>query len=394
MMYSALDLWLGLSVTLPAFLAYWFVPGLSRHRLGILSLLSFFWLAAISPRTFVVPFLGAFLTFHLARRLRREGSGPRDLALALMLPLGALLFYRYFVPLAAAAEWFQKSVTLVGLSYYSFKQMHFLIESQRGKFAEVKFDEYLLYLIYFPMFIAGPIERMTNFHRALPAGPFALESFSAGVERILLGLFKKLIVADLFLASLLPGELAAQDVLQLSCPRMLLVAFCRFLYVYMDFSGYADLAVGISLLFGVRLMENFNRPLLQANLADFWRCWHISLSSWARDYVYFPVLGRFRAPSAALLLTMLTIGAWHGLQPGWLLWGLHHGLGLAVLARYHQKIRPWKRFNRMRQSRPFKFLGILTVWYYVSAGGLLAMFPGSMADSLALYRKAMTFGLW
>lgn len=390
-MYKESELWVGLVISVLVFVAYWFVPKLERHRVGLLTFASFYWLIVISPRTFVVPFLGAVITFYIARTLRKNPSAWY-LVVALAIPLLNLLSYQYLRPIAVDYGFFERYIVPLGLSYYTFKQMHFLIESQRGKFQELKFGEYLLYLIYFPMFIAGPIERVGSFQEAIKTNKFEQDMFLQGVERIIIGLFKKLIVADLLLASMLPNDLTMEALLEMPLATMMFVAVVKFLYVYMDFSGYVDMALGVSLLFGIRLMENFNNPLSKSNLAEFWRSWHISLSSWARDYVYFPVLGRFRIPSLALILTMLTIGAWHSLAPGWLLWGLHHGVGLSLLARYQQKIRPYKRFNAFRKTLAFRIAGIAAVWYYISIGHLLTFFPDSITQSLSLYLKAISFG--
>ncbi len=153
------------------------------------------------------------------------------------------------------------------------------------------------------------------------------------------------------------------------------------------------MVLGTSRLFGFRLMENFNFPLLRPNLAEFWRAWHISLSSWARDYVYFPLMARYRMTGAALIATMLMIGIWHGPKPGWALWGLHHGLGLVLLSHYHRWVGGKSSIQRIRATIAWKFIGIAGVWWYVSLGFALTFDPRSVFSSLKLYLKVVTFGV-
>ena len=162
----------------------------------------------------------------------------------------------------------------------------------------------------------------------------------------------------------------------------------------MDFSGYIDMAIGIGLLYGIKLMENFNRPLLQSNLADFWRRWHISLSGWARDYVYYPMMLKTRSVNLPLLLTMMTIGVWHGPQASWALWGIHHGIGLIVYNKIKRLIRKHGFKWPTKYSWAIKALGILTVWFYLSLGHSLHLASsGSIITPLKIYLKILTFGL-
>ena len=373
-------------ITLVLF-AYWCIPMLRRHQVAVLGLTSVILLSLVSPRTVVIPLFGGVVTFYLGRHLRTHRSG-RTLLQMLLVPLAILLTYRYLFPAAENAGWIEKAVIPLGLSYYTFKQLHFLLESHRGNFEDATLGSFLAYLFYFPMFIAGPIERYGAFKAQISA-PETRKSpdISLALERIASGLIKKLLISDILLAPLIPDDLTSDELLAMDWHQLVLISLIKFLRIYMDFSGYTDIAIGLSLLFGIRLMENFNYPLRQKNLADFWRAWHISLSGWARDYIYFPALGRWRTPSIALVLTMLTIGAWHSLSPGWLLWGLHHGIGLALLAYYHRKVRRYKTWRSVMQTRTWGYLGMVSVWFYVSIGHALTFFPEDIGFSLKLYAQ-------
>ncbi|MGJ3254968.1 MAG: MBOAT family O-acyltransferase [Alcanivorax sp.] len=385
------DAFYAASTILVSLIAFWSIPALRRHQASMLGVTSAVLLAMISPRTLVVPVIGGLTTFFLGKPLRENRSGY-FLILSMAVPLGTLLCYQYFLPAAQNAGWIEKSVIPLGLSYYTFKQLHFLLESHRGNFSDATLGSYLSYLLYFPMFIAGPIERYSPFKNQVMAPQRdSLPDFSLAFERICSGLIKKLLISDIILAPFIPEDLSSDELMAMEWHQLVLISFIKFLRIYMDFSGYTDMAIGVSLLFGIRLMENFNHPLRQSNLAEFWRAWHISLSGWARDYIYFPVLGRWRIPSLALILTMLTIGAWHSLSPGWLLWGLHHGIGLAVLAYYHRKTRKYKIWRTIMQNQAWGYLGIVTVWFYVSIGHALTFFPEDIVFSLQLYIR--TWGL-
>ncbi|NNM00914.1 MAG: hypothetical protein HKO62_09210, partial [Gammaproteobacteria bacterium] len=144
----------------------------------------------------------------------------------------------------------------------------------------------------------------------------------------------------------------------------------------------------------IKLMENFNSPLLRQNLAEFWRAWHISLSGWARDYIYFPVLGKYRSTSLALIATMMMIGAWHSPAPGWLLWGLHHGVGLVLLSNYHRWAEGRPAVQALRNTAAWRFFGMLATWWYVAIGYGLTFVPYDVITSLTIYGRIVTLGLW
>jgi len=220
----------------------------------------------------------------------------------------------------------------VGISFYTFQTLAYTIDVYRGQQKpERDFITYALYVCYFPQLVAGPIERATRLLPQLRAPRHVTQNdWNEGAQLILWGFVKKVAVAD-SLARFV-NEAYADPSAQ-STPFLWLAMYCFGLQIYCDFSGYTDIARGTSRLFGIRLMENFRQPYFSASITEFWRRWHISLSTWLRDYLYVPLGGnrhgelkRYRN----LMLTMLIGGLWHGAAWTFVLWGGIHGLLLAV----------------------------------------------------------------
>lgn len=385
---------------LPFLIGCWVVHRLlvdrPQWRAGWLALSSLAFLTAISFNrlqwgTASVHLLGMGLTtlgsYAWAAWLRRA-PGRVSLSAAILYCLLPLALYKYLPPPVTEGIW--AWAVPLGISYFSFKQVHFLVESARGHYGDARLPTYLAYIFFFPMFAAGPIERYANFASQLERNAIDRSDFSIGIERILLGAAKKFLLADLVFAAFVPNADMSLDALrQEPWGIVWLACFARFLMTYADFSGYTDMALGTARLFGIRLMENFNFPLLRSNLAEFWRAWHISLSSFARDYVYLPLLGATRLPSLALIASMASIGLWHAGNPGWLLWGLHHGVGLALLAQFHRHAPRSPRLQRLRAHAAFRPLATFATWTYITLGYALTFRPEQLSSALSLYGRLL-----
>lgn len=220
----------------------------------------------------------------------------------------------------------------VGISFYTFQSMSYTIDVYRGRLTPVR-NPLLFYLFvaYFPQLVAGPIERATNLLPQL-ARPRRVTSdmISSGALLMLIGLARKVLIAD-NVAPLVDQAFAAPET---SSSFQLAVVIALFgIQIYCDFAGYSDMARGMSRLFGIEVMENFRRPYFAANITEFWRRWHISLSTWLRDYLYIPLGGSRGSRLASyrnLMLTMLLGGLWHGADWTFVAWGGLHGGALAV----------------------------------------------------------------
>lgn len=224
----------------------------------------------------------------------------------------------------------------LGFSYLSFELLHVMIERRRGRIPELSFPDLLAFVFFAPARVAGPIKRYPDFTAAVRDARISGANLYAGTLRVLLGLAKKLFVADVLALTVAERP----EVRSAGHAWVVLLAFT--FQIYFDFSAYTDVAIGFARMLGITLPENFNRPYLAPNIREFWNRWHMTLSTWVRDYVFLPAgrsLFRTRLRSAPIaiaaisyLATFLVVGAWHGVTAAFLLWGLYHGL---LLAGYH-----------------------------------------------------------
>lgn len=278
-----------------------------------------------------------------ARRDGRLRRGKAWLVAGLAFNLGLLAYFKYanfFVENLAAllgAHWGALGIILpIGISFYSFTQIAFLVDTWQGKVHEVRPVHYGLFVTFFPHLIAGPV-----LHHAQMMPQFALASsyrfdapkFLGGCAIFALGLFKKIVLADgiaPFADAVFTG--ADRGVLPAGAEAWL-GALAYTLQLYFDFSGYSDMAIGLSWMFNIRLPFNFDSPYKALNISDFWRRWHISLSTFLRDYLYVPLGGNRKGPVRRYLnlaATMVLGGLWHGASWSFVLWGSLHGLYLMV----------------------------------------------------------------
>jgi alginate O-acetyltransferase complex protein AlgI len=257
-----------------------------------------------------------------------------------------------------------QSVTWLGASYLLFRLLHLIFESRKNQLPPLDFKATLIYALFPPALIAGPIDRLPRFQTDLDqiAQPFRADFIAEGAWRILIGAFKKFVLAD-FLAHL-PPDLAHYPN-HTPAPLLWLMLYAYGFRLYFDFSGYTDLALGAARLLGFNLPDNFNAPYLKTNLARFWQAWHITLSAWARDYVFFPLARSLRLkatwlPSngAALishLATMLVIGLWHGFAWTFVVWGAWHGAGLFI-------VKVWGDFTRAHHLKSTRAITVFN-WF-------------------------------
>jgi alginate O-acetyltransferase complex protein AlgI len=272
----------------------------------------------------------------------------------------------------------------LGISFFTFEFIHYAADRYRNKTEEGKLSEYLAFILFFPTMVAGPIKRYQDFLPKLRniSAEWRLD-WQRGITRILSGLVKKLAIADVLTA--LTNHLNIADMSHAN--RMMLpVWLLAFgIKIYVDFSAYSDIAIGSARLFGIRVPENFDWPYLEKNIADFWRHWHMSLSSWLFDYIYIP-LGGSRAGRGRtyinLLATMLVSGIWHGAGLNFLVWGLWHGVMLAV----H---RLWRELGGA--TRPATALSEGASWLvtfiFVNAGW--AFFCMDLKTALYFFRRLL-----
>jgi len=332
------------------------------------------------------------------------------LAAGLVIVLGLLVVFKFYDFVAselerAGAAWLAGEAPFalphlgvtapVGFSFYAFSAASYLIDVYVGRLAPARHGGHLaLYTAFFPKILAGPIERATTFlpqlGESLRAHP---EQIVAGAQLIVWGLFKKVVIAD----NLAPLVDRAFSIAAYATPVDLLVAVYFFAFqIYCDFSGYTDIAIGVALLFGIQLMENFRRPYLSRSTAEFWgNRWHISLAHWFRDYLYFP-LGGSRAGQvrryANLMIVFVISGLWHaglGYGVGWtfLVWGALNGfyqwVGLAVAP-----VRRWfaARSPQFAASTPMLVLQVLVTFHLIAVAWVFFR-AASVGDAVLILQR-------
>jgi alginate O-acetyltransferase complex protein AlgI len=259
----------------------------------------------------------------------------------------------------------------VGISFFTFQSMSYIIDCYRGDVErERSLLRYAVYVSLFTQLVAGPIERASNLLRQLRHDrPITREDVADGLSLFLVGLFKKIALAD-YLALYVDKVYGAPQ--EHHAPALALATFAFAWQIYFDFSGYTDMARGIARTMGIRLMLNFHNPYLADSLGDFWRRWHISLSTWFRDYVYIPMGGNRMGDFSTyrnMALTMVISGVWHGAAWTFLIWGVLHALGR--LATRAMELSP---FYRQRVPRIVKQCGVFTfvcfTWIFFRAASL------------------------
>jgi alginate O-acetyltransferase complex protein AlgI len=326
------------------FFAYW--PA-ARWRLSSLTLVLFanllfyakwdVWYLALVPAASTVDFLVGLGLDATERADRRRLL----VSASILINVGLIASLKYLPIVHAAWSW----VLPLSLSFYAFQSMTYTIDVYRRDAKPTR--SYLAYLCcstFFPTTIAGPITRISTLLRQFEQLPRALTAAdgSRALFLIGLGLMKKFLIAD-YLADHLVNRIFDTPKLY-SGAEVLTAVYAYSLQLYYDFSGYTDIAIGSALLLGIKLPANFNRPYAAVNLAEFWRRWHITLSNWLRDYLYFSLPGlrsRWKIFTYSnLVITMALGGLWHGASINFLIWGVLHGLGLAGLRWYQTRRKP------------------------------------------------------
>jgi len=220
----------------------------------------------------------------------------------------------------------------LGISFFTFHAISYVVDvCKRNAKPERKLPDFALYILLFPQLIAGPIIRWRDIADQIPSRAARLADFAYGVRRFVLGLGKKVLIANTL--GQVADRIFALPSSDLTAPLSWLGLICYTLQIYFDFSGYSDMAIGLMRMFGFRILENFNYPYVSQSVREFWRRWHISLSNWFRDYLYIPLGGNQRGAARAyanLVIVFLLCGLWHGASWPFVLWGAWHGAFLVL----------------------------------------------------------------
>ena len=291
---------------------------------------------------YIVLLLISSLVNYILGRLISKKNKKLFLIIGLIFNFGLLFYFKYFnFFLSNINSLFKTNINLfsivlpLGISFYTFKNASYLIDVYKNKVnPEKNFINYFTYIAMFPSLIQGPIVRYKDID--LKDKKISFDNFAMGVERFIIGLSKKVILADT-LAKLVTSltNMEVQTVVSLWVK-----ATSDIVKLYLDFSGYTDMAIGLGLMIGIKIMENFDYPLSTYSITSFWRRWHISLSSWFKDYIYIPLggnrKGKFRKYFNIFVVWFLT-GLWHGASWNFILWGLYFGTILVIEKRFFLK---------------------------------------------------------
>jgi alginate O-acetyltransferase complex protein AlgI len=351
-----------------------------------------------------VIFVGSTIDFFIGRALGRvERPAARNALLlaSIVYYLGVLALFKYWNfasdSLAAllsllgvhASSGHLRLVLPFGISFFTFETMSYTIDVWRRDLSPTsRYLDYLLFVCFFPHLVAGPIVRPAQMLPQLAASPPADAAAQArGLWRIATGLAKKIIVGDYVAQAIVNRAFAAPE--RFTALEIILAVYGYAVQIHADFSGYSDIAIGSAALFGYELPENFESPYLSRNLREFWARWHITLSTWLRDYLYKP-LGGSRAGRAKtyrnLTITMLLGGLWHGASWNYVLWGGLHGAGLALT-------RMWQRARAVgpapeASSRPLSWLSWAATFHFVCFAWIFFRAPTFAHGLLMLTRIA------
>ena len=369
---------------LPAVLiAYFLVPRWAKNGILLLSSLVFYGWGEPRYVFLMIATIGLFYGCGLAiDRAKQKQWKKVWLLVSIVLSLGLLAVFKYadfFLSSFNAATGLSlpllKLALPIGISFYTFQCLSYTIDVYRGNVSAQKNPiSFGAYVALFPQLIAGPIVRYVDIARELDNRTHSLEDFTLGLRRFLVGLGKKILLANLF------GELT-NLYREASEPSVLfawMYAAAFMLHIYFDFSGYSDMAIGLGRIFGFHFVENFNYPYLSKSVTEFWRRWHISLGSWFRDYVYIPMGGnrvsRQRWVFNILTVWMLT-GLWHGASWNFVAWGLLFA-ALLLLEKFIpgiQKLPGWLRHGYVLLAVCFSFVLFNAEDFTQAAGDMAAM---------------------
>jgi alginate O-acetyltransferase complex protein AlgI len=377
---------------LPVLLGLYYLIG-PRFRNAMLlaaSVLFYVW----GEKTYVIVMGLIIAVNYLLGRWAHARAGVRStrgiVALAVTINLGLLIVFKYLnflveqtnllLALCQLPTLPQTSVHLpLGISFFTFHALSYVIDIARQTAQPGKPLDFALYMTFFPHAIAGPIVRYGDIAAQLKERYFSSAEFAEGVRRFILGLAKKVLIANT--VALTADKIFAIPNQELTLGLSWLGVICYTLQIYFDFSGYSDMAIGLAKMFGIDFLENFNYPYIARSITDFWRRWHISLSTWFRDYLYIPLGGNRRGP-ARTYLNLMTVfflcGLWHGASWTFAAWGLYYGLFLVLerrrLGRFIASL--WTPLQHV-----YTLLIVMVGWVFFRAESLpqVAAFLRSMA---------------
>lgn len=331
---------------------FWLISKKLTHiRSGIIVAASLIVVAVISFESFVLAG-GIMVQALVMLKLQRVFKFSRTIWFSALI----------FIPLFLSSSLKAKGLNLfetVGLSYYTLK-LYSLLRDVNRLDEKPSLHEVVLYIFFFPVFSVGPIENFKSLNPAVLNVDFSLEQFVYGCVRVAFGLFKVLYLANTLLLPLM-NEYSLTAISSLDAWLWTILSFA---FLYLNFSGFSDIAIGVSRLFGICIRENFNHPYLAKNIQEFWQRWHISLGAWVSQYLYFPLVRNNGKPLASLFLVFVLMGAWHHFSYNYLIWGAMHGAAMVVTKYFDRWASGVSILSSIRTFKVYSICtGIMTLSY-------------------------------
>ena len=387
----------------------------TKLRLPLLLAASYFFYAWLNPLYLVLIAYSSALDYWVVTRMAKSQRRKSWLAVSIINNLGLLGFFKYGAFVTDNVNLLLSSLNIpyevpspgmllpVGLSFYIFQSLSYTIDYYRGNVErETSLIRYATFVALFPRLLAGPIERARNLLPQLHKAPKVCgQDIADGLSLFVVGLFKKVALAD-YLALYVNKVYATPD--QFQSPALILATFLFAWQIYFDFSGYTDMARGVARMMGFRLMLNFNNPYLAASLGDFWSRWHISLSTWFKDYLYIPLGGNRKGTFNTyrnMFLVMVVSGLWHGAAWTFVIWGALHALGRFFTRELERTTFYKEKVPRLvKQLLVFAFVTFAWIFFRAESIGnawvvVSRIFSSGWADPRCpVLALALVFAVW
>lgn len=349
---------------------FWLTP--HQWRQYLLTVITVAFLGTYAPLSLAILTLLSLITYFIVNVSGKKQLSGIQASAVIILDVIILGYYKIHAGSHSDEDLTSIAIPL-GLAYYTLRLIHYVLEAYKGALPRHQLHDFIHYLFFLPTIVVGPIHRFPEFNKDLRRHHWDFRMITQGCERILYGYVK-----ITFLANYLISGVFAQYITtcgEATDPLVIYLEMIRTgLNLYMQFSGFSDIAIGFSRILGFNIIENFKWPYFQKNISDFWRCWHISLTSWCREYIFTTVFSISRSPVLGALTTMVMIGIWHELSIRFIVWGLYHGLGIVI----------WQKFQKTKHFLPtmpkilkpaIDILSVLLTLHFVWLGFNIINYP-------------------
>ena len=363
---------------------FWLAPDRWRHH--VLTFITVVFLAIYAPLSLAILTLLSAITYSIVSKQKTQLSGIKT-SIAITLDIAILGFYKIKVG-SHSDDSLTSIVIPLGLAYYTLRLVHYVLEAYKGTLPRHQLADFIHYLFFLPTIVVGPIHRFHEFNKDLRRHHWDFNMITQGCERILYGYVKLTFLANYLISTQFSQFITTCG--ESTDPLVIYLGMVRAgLNLYMQFSGFSDIAIGFSMILGFKIMENFKWPYFQKNISDFWRCWHISLTSWCREYIYTTVFSITRSPILGAIATMVIIGIWHELSLRYVVWGLYHGFGIVV----------WQSFQKNKHLLPklpqqikpvLDVLSVLLTLHFVWLGFNIVNYP-SLGEAFNAMKTVFLF---